>query len=824
MLISALLILLAGCFGVPPDESPGYTSGTITGIIAAPCCSTSDGPVTATQGVYPEYWCYYCDNTWSLQKGVEVILTYGLDEVATTTTNEDGEYTFTNVPPAKNYVITALCPDYDDERPLVKDVALKVVEGKVFDAKITDCISTALGLVVDYLVENTTVLGPEEIVLDGVIAGIPNFYGFPEFKKLVERICEIAPGCVNLFEDEKVPDYLCRAAQEIGRKVLPDLNLGCAPGYDGGGFTPTVVRHTLTLLSDPVEGALSLIGAGTYDEGTKVAVNTAANPCYTFLNWTVDVGNLGWVTGDLNTEPLEVDMNGNVTLTAHFDCPPISSELDISNESVSICVPDCATIDSVTVNSECEEGDVFPMVLIPPYDSSVLTFGYDDTKISFDYGTGKVCFIGETLPYYATIVVTYTDPCRTQEATGTVEVEFKDCSCPDLNRIDLLPDVTANVCNDDCFTFTEVKLYDLDGTTVLETIALPDPRVELTHSGAVNDVIISDITGGVQVCLKDGNLNTPYTITATYTDPCEVPYTATEVITFELCCPYIYHIDLLPDGPIVLCPDTCFTFTEVKLYDLDGTTVLETIALPDSRVVLTSNDDTNVDINDITGGGVEVCLADNGVPDAYNITATYTDSCDTYTDEECVDFKVCNLPGQLTINSYTNPGPDTHYFEVNVTTSVSGTDVSDGNYLGWCCDLANTGFISGTVSLFCSYWEGQDGQGIWPKINYIINTYEKDDIVYDTDHLGGDTLTMMDIQRAIWLFTNPIDYSTWWWNQVGWPSWRAYAVYNDADVNGVYFCPAIGQVYAAAFPRDIRCPQNLFIEVTRTCHCLPLQQ
>jgi len=235
VLISALLILLAGCFGVPSDESPGYTPGTITGIIAAPCCSTSDGPVTEPCCVYPEYWCYYCDNTWSLQKGVEVILTYGLDEVATTTTNEDGEYTFTNVPPAKNYVITALCPDYDDERPLVKDVALKVVEGKVFDAKITDCISTALGLVVDYLVENTTVLGPEEIVLDGVIAGIPNFYGFPEFKKLVERICEIAPGCVNLFEDEKVPDYLCRAAQEIGRKVIPDLDLGCAPGATNGG-------------------------------------------------------------------------------------------------------------------------------------------------------------------------------------------------------------------------------------------------------------------------------------------------------------------------------------------------------------------------------------------------------------------------------------------------------------------------------------------------------------------------------------------------------------------------------------------------------------
>jgi len=63
ILISALLILLTGCFGVTPDESPGYTPGTITGIIAAPCCSTSAGAVSEPQGVSPEYWCYYCQET-----------------------------------------------------------------------------------------------------------------------------------------------------------------------------------------------------------------------------------------------------------------------------------------------------------------------------------------------------------------------------------------------------------------------------------------------------------------------------------------------------------------------------------------------------------------------------------------------------------------------------------------------------------------------------------------------------------------------------------------------------------------------------------------
>ncbi len=73
ILISALLILLTGCFGVPADESPGYTPGTITGIIAAPCCSTSGGPVSETSGP-PEFWCYYGQETWSLQDGIEVVL------------------------------------------------------------------------------------------------------------------------------------------------------------------------------------------------------------------------------------------------------------------------------------------------------------------------------------------------------------------------------------------------------------------------------------------------------------------------------------------------------------------------------------------------------------------------------------------------------------------------------------------------------------------------------------------------------------------------------------------------------------------------------
>ena len=445
ILISAFLILLTGCMTTPTDESPGVTgTGTIIGTIAAPCCSTSIAPVSD----YPEYWCFYCQQGWMLQDGIEVVLTYGEDEVATTYTNEDGEYTFTDVLPGSNYVVTAYCPDYNDRRPLVKDVALEVAS--TFDTEITDLVSTSLGLVVDFLVLYTE-WGPEDISLDAVILDQTAFSNFPKFKALIYEVRRVIENCeINLATDEEVLYATCRAAEEIS-----GLDIGCDAGYAPPGPPPPEPqpgKYTLYLKADPWDGALSLTGAGVYVEETQnVVVDTEANSCYNFLYWTVDVGESSWVTVDLNTEPLEVDMNGNVTLTAHFACPPVDPDLVIDIGEISkaktlntsgvrstvppdesICYPSCAIINSVTVISECTEGD-FPLELVPPYDPLVLNIvDHDSTgEIGIDYETGEICFNGDigVLPKIYTIDVTYTNPCGVVAATGTVTVEFKDCSC-----------------------------------------------------------------------------------------------------------------------------------------------------------------------------------------------------------------------------------------------------------------------------------------------------------------------------------------------------------------------------------------------------------
>ena len=467
ILISALLILLAGCFGVPADEEPGYTPGTITGIIAAPCCSTSADQVSAPSGVSPEYWCFYCKKPWNLQNKVEVILTYGLEEIATVFTDVNGKYTFTNVAPGKNYVITALCPEYDDDQPLVKDVATEVVEGKTFNAKITDCISTSLGLVVDYLVENTTVLGPEDIVLDGVIAGIPNFYGFPRFKKLVEEVCRVSENCGNLTTDEDVQDALCWAAEEIGRKVIPDLDLGCGPGYtpgpgpgpiplpcDGNTTDPVINKVTLddgdtvsTFLSPP--STIDLVAGKPYevcvyatdDDGIlspaltySLTIDDGTNPPFDIDIGTSDSGSICFpvppLFGVVGTYEVYVNVSDGCVkipwgpVTVVVGCP-VLEKADIDIDTIGpLCQNECATISSVTVTHA--DG------------TSVIAYNDDNlewfvpTGISFDpTSSNQVCLTedpvlgGKTY----TIDVTYTDECE-ETVDGSVDVSFEDCTPP----------------------------------------------------------------------------------------------------------------------------------------------------------------------------------------------------------------------------------------------------------------------------------------------------------------------------------------------------------------------------------------------------------
>jgi len=436
ILISALLILLSGCAPTTPSPGAGDTTGgTITGIFETPeaCCISNRD--------HTEGWVPLVNAT------VSVIDVKGVTH--TTKTDSDGKYWLTDVAPGIYYVVTACC-ECEDREGVYKDVVEEeLLEGETYDAGIADCESTALGLMVDYLLSGDVFVEEECNCYCNCFDEESQIYA-----SLVTTGVKLRVAAVNLQNIPSEPLDAIRANADFQAFVveLCDLLEACCvePGVTPPPPPPPPPpgKFNLSLIAEPWEGAEYLTGAGAYNQGTQnVAVDTKANPCYEFIGWSISTGNATWVTGDWNTEPLEVDMNGNVTLTAHFECPLINPDLEISiigpaatlaaydltkvlTPDLTICMDECATIDSVTVNSECQEGDVFPMVLEPPYDPSVLNFVYDDNNITFDYDTGEICLInglqGNTGIY--TIDVSYTDPCGNQVASGQVVLEFEDCN------------------------------------------------------------------------------------------------------------------------------------------------------------------------------------------------------------------------------------------------------------------------------------------------------------------------------------------------------------------------------------------------------------
>ena len=570
LIISALLILLAGCMTTPSDESPGVTpgTGTIMGTIAAPCCTLSDELVTETPCVSSEYWCCFCQANWFEQDGIEVVLTYGENEVATTTTNSDGEYTFTDVPPGSNYVVTAYCPDYSDNRPLVKDVALEVAS--TFDTKITDLVSTSLGLVVDFLVYYTE-WGPEDISLDDVIADQSLFINFPKFKALIYEVRLELENCElnNLLTDE-VLYATCRAAEEIS-----GLDIGCdtgftpgptptpTPGECDGNLLPTItdVKQDDTSIYNETE--IHLVVGTPYEFCVTAADNDNILPQDLIYYLTID-GSAYYGTGNCITITPEAEDVGTHTAYVNVydgcdptpwgpikivvDCCPfdesgltIEIEKLVANEMGiemsrdraldPLCMDDSAIVSSITVNYG-GLNPLPPLVITPSYIGKGLTWD-PDPGISFDPTTGVVYLIGGAAtgtPGTYKIDLTYTDLCQVT-SSGSVNITFEDCSCPPLEDLSIaVVPACGTVCDDACATLGPVTVSFSDSTSDL-SIAMGDDS--LTWEATPSGITFDDSTG--EVCLDGGDVKT-YTLGVTYKDKCEEEVYGTVDVTFEQCC------------------------------------------------------------------------------------------------------------------------------------------------------------------------------------------------------------------------------------------------------------------------------------------------
>jgi PKD repeat protein len=901
ILISALLILLAGCFSVPTDESPGYTPGTITGIIASPCCSTSAEPVSETCCIAPEYWCFYCQNAWSLQDGIEVVLTYGEDEVATTTTNDKGEFTFTDVSPGKNYVVTAYCPDFDDNRPLVKDVAFELLEGGSFDTKITDLVSTSLGLVVDFLVLYTE-LGPEDIILEGVIADKPNFPNFPKFKKLVYEVRRVLENCeVNMMTDDDLQDALCRASEEVGRETDPDLVIGCGPGYTPPPPPPppgacdgnlSAIIDSVSIDGDPVDinDVVNVILGESYDieitahdqdtklgtltyyasvDGVESAATTSNQVTVTpTIPGTFEVFAFAH-DGCAETKwgPVKVDVN----------CCPLDPELDIDisiqakRSSLSpLCLDECATINSVTI--QYSGTDPLPDLVITDFFNDTLLHWDIPDDIDFTKTTdgATVCLTDglNGTPGTYSITVTYTDPCDVT-ASGSVDVTFKDCSCvPPIAVADgpyaetVCPGTAATIAFDSTVTsgtspFTYAWTFG-DGDTSNDA----DPSHEYPTGAKVYDVtlVVTNDCG-------DSTYNTTVTITEydgptadaggdqdVKTCPCpnntvtvdfsgSVSGTGTlnyewdfgdgsDVVTDTLIPSHTYKYKCPFDNPsytVTLtvtddngCTDTdtmTVTITEVKPPTADAG-LDRCIQLGCESEILVSFDGSGSSGTDLTydwdfddsTSGTGSNPSHTYPAGTYYVTLTVTDSCDnsdTDTMVLTIHSSCGNLPDQLTI-SYSQIASN---YYLNVEFSDGGGDIlADYIYHGWCAHRGLEGIPKPPDAMYAYCTLELDKY--WDKINYIIN--------------NRDGYSRMAVQWAIWHYIHNIDPGS----SYPWVNSKAWELINDADTNGIGFCPGIDEKYVVLLTHNpvedygdlYKCPpheQNILIEVNWVDHCLP---
>jgi len=104
---------------------------------------------------------------WVPLPNATVTLTDSTGHTHTVNTDENGNYSFSQVPPGNNYIITAT-GEVEGNTVVLKDVVPQLAEGEDYDAGTADAQSTAIALVVESILESDPDLTPEDINLDDI--------------------------------------------------------------------------------------------------------------------------------------------------------------------------------------------------------------------------------------------------------------------------------------------------------------------------------------------------------------------------------------------------------------------------------------------------------------------------------------------------------------------------------------------------------------------------------------------------------------------------------------------------------------------------------
>jgi len=487
ILFSAMLILLSGCFGTVPDGSPGYTPGSITGIIMVPIdcteCQTSDC-ITKSNGEVPSHWT-------PVEDAIVTVIPHA------TLTDENGYYTLSDIEPGVYYVITATYGNL-----VLKDIVEPpgVKAGETYDAGTANCESTALGLIVEALLDMGLETEDIELALEIIKEN-------PKFDELVDIICCIIEDCDNVT-------LVCEI-DELVQDIIDD-----EPGY-------TPLLESLTIIPDSIS---LCIGATKSIEPyvTFIAHYTGEDDKIVVAGCTYSSGNSGIASisgsssvfgvseGETTIDVSASYTEGETTVNVNGDIPV--SVIDCSVE----CVPELESLSVVLGNTQpmtlCNGAtqninSLHIASIIAHYTCGVdeilalsdCTYTSENPSIAFVSGrsvTGND--VGST-----NIVVRYNNGDKTVVATQKVAVEVVDCTTIESITVSPTP---LNLCAADTGstatetgTLTTTAHYS-DGLSIIVT---PDSYV----IGNTNIVATFSLTTGL---VTSGSTTGQTTVTVTY--------------------------------------------------------------------------------------------------------------------------------------------------------------------------------------------------------------------------------------------------------------------------------------------------------------------
>jgi len=522
ILISALLILLSGC--APTTPSPGATTttgGTITGIFETPeaCCM---GNRDHTEGWVP-----------LVNATVSVIDVKGVTH--TTKTDSDGKYWLTDVAPGIYYVITACCECEDGEGVYKDVVEEELKEGDTYDAGIADCESSALGLMVDFLLSGDVFEAEDcncycncfdeesQIYASLVYTGVKlraaaiNLQSIPskpldairanaDFQAFLPELCDLLEACCVEPGVTPIPPPITTYTPAISVTKTAD------PVSADVGDTITytyVVKNIGNVSLNSITAVDNKLGAVTLDKTTLAPGETATGTPLTYVV----------VEGD--PDPIVNTVNAEGTYGATKAYASASASVPMVNPCADNTKP------SIT---DPKEGDNIPAVQGIPFTYPVIASDPDIPAQTLTY-TLDAASLALGMAIGADGIITWTSPiCDCLD--GQLEAEIKNaksdrifitpsCSYPVTVTVtdpcDLTDTVTFNVevtCSVQMYTLTLNVAPLGSGTTIGQGPYAPGTIVNISASANPHWIFQNWTVDDGSTANVVGNLNAePLTVT-----------------------------------------------------------------------------------------------------------------------------------------------------------------------------------------------------------------------------------------------------------------------------------------------------------------------